>query len=89
MNLYNKTNIRFIDLPVDAFFANGGNVYKKKSTRTAVIVGAVRYLKNRYVITQEFEGVWGYFKLSEMVNNAYEADQASKAIGLQRFMLLF
>ena len=80
MKLYKKTDMRFIDLPVGSFFANGSNVYKKRSTRTAVIVGAVRYLKDRHVISDYLNGLWFYYKLSEIVNNTYEADTASRAL---------
>ena len=47
---------RFEDVEVGVVFQNGGNIWRKKSSRTAVMVSPERYA-----------GTWFYFKQYETV----------------------
>ena len=60
----------FGSLPVGAMFDYGGNVYRKRSTRTAVIIFSRTYDPDglRWNIHVEHKGVWGYFAQRQTVN---------------------
>ena len=61
----------FGSIAVGATFDCGGNVYRKRSTRTAEIVLSRTYNPDeaRWAIHDDYSGTWAYFAQSEPVNS--------------------
>jgi hypothetical protein len=62
--------ISFASIPVGETFDYGGNIYRKRSTRTAEIVMSRGYSPDTltWFIHDNYTGVWGYFAQRQMVN---------------------
>ena len=60
----------FGSLPVGELFEYGGNMYRKRSTRTAVITASRSYNPDalRWATHEDYSGVWGYFAQRQRVN---------------------
>ena len=60
----------FGSVPVGANFDYAGNIYRKRSTRTAEIVASRSYNADelRWAIHDDYSGVWGYFSQCQRVN---------------------
>lgn len=60
----------FGSLPVGEVFDYGGNVYRKRSTRTAEIIASRSYNPDelRWAVHADYSGTWGYFNQSQSVN---------------------
>lgn len=60
----------FASLPVGTTFDYGGNIYRKRSTRTAEIVMGRTYNPDelRWAVHTDHSGVWAYFEQRQHVN---------------------
>ena len=60
----------FGSLPIGELFDYAGNVYRKRSTRTAEIIASRSYNADelRWAIHKDYSGVWGYFSNRQRVN---------------------
>ena len=60
----------FDSIPVGETFNYGGNIYRKRSTRTAEIVMGRTYNPDelRWAIHTDHSGAWGYFAKRQHVN---------------------
>ena len=60
----------FASVPIGDTFDYGGNVYRKRSTRTAEITASRRYNPDalRWAVHTDYSGIWGYFAQREQVN---------------------
>jgi hypothetical protein len=60
----------FASLPSGDLFDYGGNVYRKRSSRTAEIIASRTYNPDtlRWAIHANYSGTWGYFTQSQQVN---------------------
>ena len=56
--------------PVGGTFEYCGNVYRKRSTRTAEIIQSRGYdtAASRWYLHSSYSGVWGYFPQDQRVN---------------------
>jgi hypothetical protein len=61
----------FDSLPIGDTFDYGGNVYRKRSTRTAEIIASRSYNPDtlRWAIHADYSGTWGYFAQRQTVNH--------------------
>lgn len=62
----------FALVPVGECFDYCGNVYRKRSTRTAEIVKSRTHDGQQWAIHEDYSGVWGYFPKSQRVNHERE-----------------
>lgn len=61
---------QFSQIPVGESFDYGGNLYRKRSSRTAVIIMSRSYNPDelRWAIHDDYSGTWGYFNQRQPVN---------------------
>ena len=85
--VFQMTN-RFDSIEVGSTFDYGGNVYRKRSTRTAEIVLGRTYNPDelRWAIHDDHAGTWAYFSQGQRVNqeshwwNAMQHGRALKGL---------
>ena len=60
----------FASVPIGDTFDYGGNVYRKRSTRTAEITTSRSYNPDalRWAVHTDYSGIWGYFAQRQQVN---------------------
>ena len=60
----------FGSLAIGELFDCGGNMYRKRSTRTAEIIASRSYNADglRWAVHADYSGTWGYFGKRERVN---------------------
>jgi hypothetical protein len=60
----------FGSLPIGELFDYGGNVYRKRSTRTAEIIASRSYNPDalRWAVHADYSGTWGYFTQRQTIN---------------------
>jgi len=61
----------FHGVPVGETFDYCGNIYRKRSTRTAEIVRSRGHDGERWFIRDDFAGQWGYFPARQRVNHEH------------------
>ena len=69
---------KFAYIPVGVTFDYGGNLYRKRSSRTAEIVMGRGYDPDDlcWFIHEDHKGTWAYFAQSQMVNHEWRWWQA-------------
>lgn len=63
---------RFSEVWIGEWFESGGNVWRKRSSRTAEIIMSRTHDGNKWRINSDYFGKWFYFGKHETVNREYE-----------------
>lgn len=59
---------RFDHVSVGMCFEHGGNLWRKRSQRTARIVASIETVENPGTVHRRYKGTWCYWRNAEAVN---------------------